>query len=152
MKPEDIFKQANQNRVIIPGQEEQVQDPMALIAMEIQRLGMGLAHTSRTNALIGKATDMCQLSTQLLFNILVDKNIISKEELEKMYKEDVVDKYKEMEKEAKEYAEQQFKAQQEEQANAMKEATKEDNKASEAILSDAEEILDNVRHITKKDE
>lgn len=155
MKPEDIFKQAqgNQNRIIMPGQEQQQQaDPMTMIAMEIQRLGMGLAHTSRTNALIGKATDMAQLSVQLLFSLLVDKGVVEEDELKKLYQENVIDRYKAMEVEAKEYAEQQLKEQQKQETTDLKEATEQSEKATDAVVSDAEEVLDNVRHIMRKDE
>ena len=153
MKPEDLFKAGQQNRIILPGQENQQQpDPMAMMAMEMQRLAMGLAHTSRTNALIGKATDMTQLSIQLLFNILVEKEIITKEELEERYQTEVIERYKKMEEEAKEFAEKQMEEHQKAQKEGLKEADKADKKVSDAVVSDAEEVMDNVTPLKKKDE
>ncbi len=154
MKPEDIFKNAQQqNRIIMPGQENQAQpDPMQMLAMEIQRLGMGLAHTSRTNALIGKATDMAQLSLQLLFNVLVEKEVMTKEELETMYQERVIDRYQKMEEDTRAYAEKQMEEQQAADRGDLKAAAEQSEKADEAVVSDAKEVLDNVTPLIKKDD
>lgn len=156
MGPEDIFKNANkgQNRIIIPGEENNPQspDPIQVLAMEMQRLGQGLAHTSRTNALIGRATDISQLSVQLLFNILVEKEIISEEDMKKRYQEEVIERYKQMEIDARKYAENQMKEQQEKELKDLKEASNQSDKETEAVISDAKEAIDNIKHVVRTNE
>ena len=138
-----------QNRIIMPGQEQI--DPVQMVAMETQRIGMGLAHVSRTNALIGKAVDMCQLSLQLILNILVDKDVITEDELKTLYQEKVIDRYRKMEVEAKEFAEKQIEEQQTAEKQELNEQIKESEKASDAVVSDATKVIDNVTPISRDD-
>lgn len=156
MNPEDIFKKAQQqqnSRIIMPGEENQPQpDPLQMMAMEMQRLGMGLAQMYRTSGLVGKATDIGQLSFQMIFNLLIEKKIVDKDELEKLYQTEVIERYKKMEEDAKEYAEKEMKKQQTIERDNLKTANEDSEKASKAVISDAKDILNNVTPMVKKDD
>lgn len=110
---EKLMKQAGAsepNRIIIPGHEQQHQpDPTEALAMMVQHLEMGLAHVSRTNQVIGTAVDVSRLTNIMIMNMLVEKGIVTKEEMDEKFKVEVIEKFKAMEAEAKEEAEKKMK-------------------------------------------
>ena len=139
----------NKSRIITPGQENQPEvDPIAVLAMQLQNLSMQNAQNSRTVNIIGKASDMTQLSIQMLFNLLVEKGLISKEDLQAKYTEEVVDRYKTMEEEARKEFENQMKEQQE----MAEKKINDDKKEDEVVVKQAEEVMDNVTPLKKEEE
>lgn len=145
MNIDDQIKQMMQQEDQKDTQKEQMETLMPIFT-EIQRLGMGFAHLNRTNMIIGQTTDITRLTMQMLFDILVEKNIISKEELEKKHKEEVIDRYKEMEEEMKKALEEEIQKQKE----GMEESIKETESNSDVILKEAEESVSNIADFKKQ--
>lgn len=121
-----------------PGQEEY--DPISLLAMTVQRCEIGMAHLSRTNALIGRASDVGHLTMQMILGLMIEKGLVTKEELDKKYKEEVIEKYKKIEEEIRKEAEKQIKEQYEEAKESIKEAEEESN----TVAAAAEEVISNI--------
>lgn len=144
MKPEDILRQldqagADKNKVWTPGGEQKPQEmgPLDAMAMAVQRCEMGIAHLSRDVMVTGAAADMALMTQQMFFDLLVENDIITKEELKERYKRDVVDKYDAMQKEAKAEQEAQMKAHYEEQMNDLNAVSKASDEIADAVKKDA---------------
>ncbi len=81
---------------------------LQILAMVVQNLEMGMVQIAGAQESIGMNMDASRLTIQMLINVLVDKGICTREELEKRYKTDVADKILERQKQIKEQVEKQI--------------------------------------------
>ena len=83
------------------------QNPFEAINRVLKHLEQGIMHLSGTIQSVGSALDVIQLQVQMTWNILVEKGIVTKEELKAKYKTDVMDI---VEQQQKQYQEQMQRA------------------------------------------
>ena len=81
------------------------------LAVAVQHLEMGLVQMAQSQQAMGAALDVSRLTVYLLLNMIVEKEIFSKEEWTERYAVDVVQKMEKIQKEMQEKLKQQIAAQ-----------------------------------------
>jgi valyl-tRNA synthetase len=113
------------NRIITPGapgQQDNAQTPGPFVMMQqmqqtivqqIQQIGGFMKHLEQGLIALSQEVQAQALGARMLMDVLVEKNVCTKEEMEKYYKEKVHDKFKQQIEEMQKKVQQAAAAQQE---------------------------------------
>ena len=149
---EMLGKASGASEIIDPSQI--IDNPVEQMTKIAQHLEYGLMQMSGTIQSLGSAIDVIQLQIQMTWKMLIEKEIVTKEELAEKYKTDVITQ---IEKAKKEYQEQMQKAileAQDKKNQGPKQTVKEskpeqDNKLKKISDTSSNVILPSQKHETK---
>lgn len=99
-------------------------DEMEMVAMAIQNLEMGLIQVARAQENVGMILDTARLTLQMTLNMLIEKNVFTKEEIDARYKKDVAEPIMQHRKEMQEQMQKQM-AEAKAEAEAAQQTTEE---------------------------
>jgi uncharacterized protein YpbB len=135
-------------RIWTPGQEEQKQPSTdEILIAGLQQHTMQLAHINNTMHMLGEQSDTSALTLKMILKLLIDKEIISSENLDKLYKTEVIDEYKRLDEEMKAH----FKKMEEERAQQLKEQLEKNSQIKDANIKTAENVINNVTQLRPKE-
>lgn len=146
MDQKDLEKMAQQ-AVNIGGKQgiPSPQDMMASMGAVFQRLEYALGETSKMTQMVGQSTDIAQLTIHMIIKIMIEKGLITEEEVKERYKKEVEESYKKMQEEA-------YAAMKEQMEKKMEEKKKEQEKDTFVVMKDAEKMVSNVVPFKKSEE
>jgi hypothetical protein len=102
MGPEELQKILTQARGGAGGSAGMAQaQGLQLIMDTIQRLEVALQQLHYNQAVIGQSTDLSRLVDNMVFGILVEKGILTEDELQERYEKDVVETHKKLVEDAR---------------------------------------------------
>jgi hypothetical protein len=86
---------------MLPSSKEGPKDPVALVSEVAHSLEQGMMDIYKGLNTLGQGLDLSRLQNFMTINILLDKGIVTKDEIEERYKTEVADKLKEMQEQLK---------------------------------------------------
>jgi len=144
MDPKELEKMAQQ-AMNISGKNPSPQDMMNSMGTLFQRLEYALAETSKMTQMVGQSTDIAQLTIHMLVKLLIEKGLVSEDEIKERYKAEVEEAYKKMQEEA-------YAAMKQQMEKQIEEKKKEQEKDTFVVMKDAEKMVSNVVPLKKPED
>ena len=117
-------------------------DEIQILTVVVQNLEMGFMQLAQSQESIGISLDAARLTIQMLVNLIIEKGLVSKEEMQERYKKDVGEKIREHQKKRQEEIQKQIEEAKAEAEQAQKEIIDEKpEKETEEVPNGSAEIM-----------